>query len=100
MRGGQEGGDQPAASTDGAEAAVTDGPSARLGTDAATRLRQPEGAGVRWGGPPSGGPAPRRGRGERASRIVLRLGRILAFLPSLLASSQPLRLRSLVPGGP
>lgn len=61
MRGGQVGGDQPAASTDGAEAAVTDGPSARLGTDAATRLRQPEGAGVRWGvlpreaQPPGGG---------------------------------------------
>ena len=65
MRGGQVGGDPPAPSTDGlragAEAAVTDGPPARLGTGAATRLRQPEGAGVRWGAlpreaqPPGGG---------------------------------------------
>lgn len=38
------------------------------------------------GGPPREAQPP-GGGGERASRVVLRLGRILAFLPSLLVSS-------------
>lgn len=67
MRGGQVGGDPPAPSTDGLRRSRGrgDGWPRRLAWEPARRLRQPEGAGVRWG-PLLGRPRP-PGRGAGGS---------------------------------